>query len=182
MVIYSVGLVTLILLPLFPKLEYFLINPLRGIGCALISIILATTSLFLFDFLGRLFTEDTVPCYSVWGTGDPSINLSYWIILIPSLFAGVADVLSFICIFEFLCSQTPFGMKGVLIGLFWFMRSLCIDIGSLITLIFKYKPIEGPFKFSCTSWLTLILGVLAIVGLILFIFASRWYVKNECNN
>ena len=173
----AIPLFELILLPLFPKLDYFLINPLRGIGCALISIILATTSLFLFDFLGRLFTEDMVPCYSVWETGDPSINLSYWIILIPSLFAGIADVLSIICIFEFLCSQAPSGMKGVLIGLFWFMRSLSIDIGSLISLIFKYKPIEGPFKFSCTSWLTLILGVLAIIGLILFTLASRWYVK-----
>ena len=91
--------------------------------------------------------------------------------------AGAADGLSLLCTFEFLCSQAPFGMHGMLIGLFWFLRAICIDISSGITLAFQSKHIiNGPSVLSCTTWFTLLFGLIAIIGLIVYALVARWYV------
>ena len=173
----AIPILELILLPLFPKLEYFLINPLKGFRVIYISIILSIFSLFAIDLFGRMSSSQTIPCYTTWTPHDPYINVSFWFLLIPSLFAGIADVLSFICMFEFLCSQAPSGMKGMLIGIFWFMRAVCIGIGSFVALPFQYIDLQGPSYLSCTSWLMIVLGSIVCVGFLVYMVASCRYVS-----
>ena len=181
-ILLLVPLFELVILPLFPKLEYFLMNPLRGLGLGNISLVLSILSLFFIDLIPRLVNKQYhIPCFTVWQENDLTINLSYWILLLPSILAGISDALVFICIFEFLCSQAPFGMHGMLIGLFWFLRALSIDIGSGITVIFRYHTPESPWKMSCTSWFTIILGLVAIAGLIIYVLTARWYVNRIRN-
>ena len=177
MVVILVPLLVFVILPLFPKLDYFLINPLKGLGLAMMCIFIAILCIFGFDLVGRFLTEEDVPCYSQWTSTDPYINLNYWVLLIPAVLNGIADMLTFICIFEFLCSQAPFGMKGMLIGLFWFLRAIFIDIGSALSImILKLHP-KGPSKLSCTSWFMLILGVILVSGFVLYALLAHWYVK-----
>ena len=180
-ILIVVPVLEFIVLPLFPKLEYFLINPLKGIGVAMIFFILSIFSVFLIDLISRLMTlghdHNHIDCFLTWSPGDPTVNISYWVLLLPSILAGAADALSFLCIFEFLCSQAPFGMHGMLIGLFWFLRAICIDISSAITQAFQYgHVINGPSVLSCTTWFILLFGLIAIVGLIVYVLVARWYV------
>ena len=176
-ILLIVPLLQFVILPLFPKLEYFLINPLKGLGVAIICLILSIFSMFTIDLIPRLKTlghnQSHIDCFLTWLPEDPTVNISYWFLLIPSILAGAADVLSLLCIFEFLCSQTPLGMHGMLIGLFWFLRAICIDISSGITLAFR---MNGPSVLSCTTWFTLLFGLIAIIGLIMFVLVARWYV------
>ena len=109
----------------------------------MICLILSIFSVFLIDLIGRLMTAGPhINCFLTSTAQYPIINISYWVLLIPSILAGAADALSFLCIFEFLCSQAPFGMHGMLIGLFWFLRAICIDISSGITK--QNSPINIP--------------------------------------
>ena len=180
-ILIAVPLLQLVILPLFPKLEYFLINPLKGLGIAMICLILSVFSAFIIDLSGRLITlghnQEHIGCFISWTSGDSIVNISYWVLLIPSILAGAADALSFLCIFEFLCSQAPFGMLGMLIGLFWFLRAVHIDMSSAITLVFQYGyVIDGPSVLSCMTWLSLLLGLIAVIGLIVYVLVARWYV------
>ena len=180
-ILLIVPLLQFVILPLFPKLEYFLINSLKGLGVAMICLILSILSIFTIDLTSRLMTyghnQSHIGCFLTWSPGDPIVNISYWFILIPSILAGAADALSFLCIFEFLCSQAPFGMHGMLIGLFWFLRAIYIDVSSGITLAFQYRHvINGPSVLSCTTWFTLLFGLIAIIGLIVYVLVARWYV------
>ena len=176
-ILLIVPLLQFVILPLFPKLEYFLINPLKGLGVAIICLILSIFSMFTIDLIPRLKTlghnQSHIDCFLTWLPEDPTVNISYWFLLIPSILAGAADVLSLLCIFEFLCSQTPLGMHGMLIGLFWFLRAICIDISSGITLAFR---MNGPSVLSCTTWFTLLFGLIAIIGLIVYVLVAHWYV------
>ena len=79
--------------------------------------------------------------------------------------------------FEFLCSQAPFGMHGMIIGFFWFLRNIFFDIGSGITLLFRYFSFSSSSLFSCTSWFTIIFGFVGLVGLVVYVLTARWYVK-----
>lgn len=179
-VLLAVPLIELVILPLFPKLEYFLINPLKGLGVAILCIVLSISSVFLTDLLGRIINKQPdITCFTLWIPGDLTINISYWVLLLPAILAGIADAMSLLCVFEFLCSQAPFGMHGMLIGLFWFLRALCIDIGSFVTLVFHVHPFSGPIsmKMSCTSWFTIVLGLVALIGLVVYTITARWYVR-----
>ena len=177
--LWVIPLLELLILPLFPKIEYFLISPLKGLGVAMICNILSIFFVFLFDLIGRIVAGETVyiPCYYSWSSNDPSLPLPFWVLLIPGVLAGIVDLLSLIYAFEFLCSQSPHHMKGLLIGLFWFVREMAVDVGSLISLPFQLISFSGPWKLSCTSWITLILLIMAVAGLCLYVAMSRWYVK-----
>ena len=93
-------------------------------------------------------------------------------------------MLSLLCVFEFLCSQAPSGMSGILIGAFWFMRSICIDISSAVLLTFQaWHVVEVPLiMLSCTSFLMFIFGSVAIFGLLVYILAARWYTRRVRND
>ncbi|XP_011406716.1 PREDICTED: solute carrier family 15 member 4-like [Amphimedon queenslandica] len=175
-----VTLFELVLLPLFSKLEYFIINPLRGLGLAYILIILSIVSLFLIDLIGRIASDNisNMTCFFIWeSVNNRTIQTSYWILLIPSVLAGISLFLSYKCLFEFLCSQAPFGMHGMITGLFWFLHGIFIDIGSGILLIVYYHPIHSFKVMSCTSWLSVIFGIITIIGLVVYVLIARWYVN-----
>lgn len=176
--LWIIPLLELLILPLFPKLEYFLINPLKGLGVAMICNILSIFFVFLFDLIGRMAASTTdIPCFYSWSSTYPSLPLSYWVLLIPGVLGGMVDVLSLIYASEFLCSQSPHNMKGLLIGLFWFVRGLAIAMGSLISLPFQLVGTSRLWRFSCTSWIMLILFIIAVAGLCLYVALARWYVK-----
>ena len=168
-----IPLFELVILPLFPKLEYFLINPLRGLGLANILNILSILSVFLIDLIGNKSQDDNiVPCFNVWESDhDDVIEISYWIFVIPTVLSGLTISLTYICAFEFLCSQAPFGMHGMIIGSFWFLRSIFSGI------IIKYVPINSSSGMSCISWLSIIFGLVGLVGLMVYVLTARWYVK-----
>ena len=182
-ILIAVPLLEIIILPLFPKLEFFLINPLKGLGLSMIFLLLSMISLLTFDVIGRLLVDKSIPCYSIWSPTDPQLGLSFWVVLIPAVFAGLADMLSFLCMFEFLCSQSPSGMSGMLIGLFWFLRSICSDIGAVILILFNINPPSALPKgrLSCTSFSIFVLGFIAVCGLVLYVVVAHGYVKRVRN-
>ena len=179
-ILIIIPILELIVLPLIPKLEYFLINPLKGIGLSMIMLLLSMGTLFMFDIIGRVTVYKPVPCYSSWTPEDPQLNLSFWILLIPSVFSGLADMLTFLCVFEYLCSQAPSGMSGMLIGMYWFIRSICIDISAGILIIFdQYSPSSN--RLSCVSYLLFVFSFFASFGLVVYTVTARWYTRRERN-
>uniref|UniRef100_A0A1X7SSU4 Uncharacterized protein n=1 Tax=Amphimedon queenslandica TaxID=400682 RepID=A0A1X7SSU4_AMPQE len=175
-----VPLFELVILPLFPKLEYFLLNPLKGLGLANILILLSIISLFLIDLIGRISDDiSNMPCFFIWEHQQFSktIQTSYWILLIPSVLAGASGFLTWIYSFEFLCSQSPFGMHGMIFGLFWFLHGIYIDIGMSILLIVYYYPIPSVSFMSCTSWFTIMFCIITVIGLVVYVLIARWYVN-----
>ena len=174
-----VPLFELVILPLFPKLEYFIINPLKGLGLAYILIILSIVSVFLIDLIGRLVADNNskVPCFFMWESVHQTIQISYWILLIPSVLSGTSYFLSSICLFEFMCSQSPFGMYGMIFGLSLFFNGIFTDIAIGIFLIVYYYPIHSISFMSCTSWFTMIFGSIAVIGLVVYVLIARWYVN-----
>uniref|UniRef100_A0A1X7TVV5 Major facilitator superfamily associated domain-containing protein n=1 Tax=Amphimedon queenslandica TaxID=400682 RepID=A0A1X7TVV5_AMPQE len=174
-----VPLFELVILPLFPKLEYFIINPLKGLGLAYILLILSIVSVFLIDFIGRLVadSDSNVPCFFIWEPVNQTIDISYWILLIPSVLAGISHFLTWIYLFEFICSQSPFGIHGMIFGLFWFLSSIFIDIGLGVAFVVFYYKMNSVSFMSCTSWFTIMFCIITGIGLVVYVLIARWYVN-----
>ena len=174
-----VPLFELVILPLFPKLEYFIINPLKGLGLAYILLMLSIVSVFLIDLIGRLaaVNDSNMPCFFIWESVNQTIDISYWIVLIPSVLAGTSHILTWIYLIEFMSSQSPFGMHGMIIGLFWFLSSIFIDVGLGIAFVVFYHKMNSVSFMSCTSWFTIMFCVIAVIGLVVYVLIARWYVN-----
>ena len=157
-----IPLFELVILPLFPKLEYFLINPLRGLGLSNILIILSILSLFLIPH------DVHLSCFSEPQPNDQTFQVSYKLLLIPLFFGGTSVVLTWLCMLEFLCSQAPFGMHGMIFGLFWFLHGIFFDTSIVIISL---------SLMHCTALYTIMLCLVGLVGLVVYVLTARWYVK-----
>lgn len=174
MIIILVPLYEIVLVPLFPKVEYFFLNPLRWLGISYIFLFLSLLSSFALDVAGEIVTPYNVHCTS----DTPQFNVSFLYFSIPLFFYGLADIISLINGLEFIGSQSPTNISGMLTGAFWFVRGIYTDIGHIITISFSYLKAGS---LSCNFWVLLIQIVICIGGFFIYIKAARWY-QNRIRN
>jgi peptide/histidine transporter 3/4 len=190
-VFYLLGLLylpvtELLILPLFPKFEYFLqlITSLKGIGIAIVSLSLALIVILLLEAYGisGINDNDILPCYiridSIIYEGENYYhNISFAYFIIPWFFIGIAYFLTTLKSFQFICSQAPNEMCGLLTGVFWFIRSVYICIGAIITYFLTLLVSDN--RFTCTFWTILVNLPICFIFSIIFALLARWYNQKQ---
>ena len=73
-------------------------------------------------------------------------------------------------------------MRGLLIGLLYFIYGIFNGLAALVLLIFA-KTFES-HKFthhplSCGSWFYFATAVIALTGVVIYFFTARWYKKRQ---
>ena len=178
-VVIIVPLMELVVFPLFPKLEFFFLNSLKGFGINYILIFLSLVAVLLIDTIGHLITSD-VPCYLFPTSRDYNfINISFLYYAISFIFSGLVDSISLIFILEFICRQTPVDMSGMLNGIFWLIRAAYINLGSFIQYFFFAANKNDVSGLSCSFWILFVQMVLCIIGFFVFVFAAFKYKRRK---
>ena len=156
-------LAELIIVPLFPKIEYFLTNSLKWIGVAFI----ITIAGLIYLNIVVIFISDTTTC-------GVSENLFY---LLPYyIIQEISLILVLIYLFEFVCSQAPHNMIAMMTGVFWAFPSIFTPIGYFIELPLLWYEVHGPGnKLTCSFWAVLVQVVVCVVGFIIYTAVARWY-------
>ena len=125
MILLLVPLTELVIIPLFPKLEYFLLSPLKGIGVSYIFLLVSLLSMVALDAIAVYrSTANNTECPLTFGNTVPQYNTPFWYYYIPLFFYGIASYLSFVFSFDFVISQAPANMSGMLTGVYWLMRAV----------------------------------------------------------
>ena len=175
-ILVMVPLFELVIIPLFPKIEYFLLKALRAIGVSYILLLIALLCMIVLELVGHFFTPGDVVCAtSLPSTRDDLVQISFLYYSIPLVFSGFADVLINLYVLEFIISQAPANMSGMIVGTFWFLRTLYINIGHM----FIFWKISDPV--SCSFWVLLIQIGICIIGLIVYMLVARWYRRRRKN-
>ena len=175
-IILLIPLFELVIIPLFPKIEYFILKALRAIGLSYILILIALLCMILLNLVGHFVTPGDVVCAtSLPSTRDDLVQISFLYYSIPLVFSGLAAALSFLYVLEFIISQAPANMSGMIVGTFYSIRALYMTIGR----IFIYWNIGGPGRISCSFWILLLQIGICIIGMIIYIFAARWYQRRR---
>ena len=176
-ILVVVPLFELLIIPCFPKIEYFLLKPLRWIGISHILLLLSLISMFVIDTVHGLQTSDVI-CLN-----SPTSSHHYYFLyyMISFSLIGVIEMLTFIYSFEFICSQAPANMNGMLIGIFWFIRELYINIGAIITIPFFTVPnVTVPAGIlTCTFWPLLLQFFILVIGGAVYIVVTKQYQKRQ---
>ena len=82
---------------------------------------------------------------------------------------------------EFICAQSPYNMRGMLIGVYYSFRGLFNLLGGCVLLIvtFSYQnspDLENP---PCGGIYYSLITVCAIIGLVVYVCISRKYRRRQ---
>ena len=172
-IIVIVPLLELVILPLYPKIEYFILSPLKCIVAAYVFILLTLISMFVLDTAGHVTTGNSI-CFP---GGNNVLHIPFYYYSIPFLFAGFATLITYIYFLEFICSQAPVNMSGMLTGIFYLIRGVYNSVGLYIQVILKNVNSIG--SITCTFWILLLQIVICISGFCIFLFVLKWYSKRR---
>ena len=154
-ILIIVPLLYVLVIPLFPKVEYFISNSLRGMIICYFFTMVALIFLILLESLEYLAALKGY------------VSFEYFVF--PLMFSGFVGSFSLVFGLAFIFSQAPQSMRGMLTGLYWFIRVSFSDVGVLFSLL----PFHS--RSSTSLWTLVILLLIALMGLICFTVAIRWY-------
>lgn len=127
-----------------------------------------------------LFTHNVMADYDKAST----LRLPWAVVLLPTALQSVAPIMIITTTFEFITAQSPYSMKGFLVGVFFAIMGLFRFIGSLILLPFYWphfwsaKQTSVPVV-SCGFGYLLSICTIGIAGFILFLLVSKRYQYRE---
>ncbi len=84
--------------------------------------------------------------------------------------------------FEFICAQSPYAMRGLLIGTYYFVGGVFTALTALLLLViakaFEHHQIVT-HHLSCGSSYYLVVLVVGLLGMILYSVVAVWYRKRH---
>ena len=142
-----------LIIPCLPKLQYFIERPLVGFVWCYVFQMLSLISMILLEYF----------------RSNEHKHISFLYFSFPLFFSGLSDALTLVFGLELISSQAPSSMKGMLIGFYWFIRTIFTDIGACLSFI---------HDFTAGYWIFIIQTIISLIGLVCFVLTVRWY-KNR---
>ena len=111
----------------------------------------------------------------------PLLDYTHYILQCTLL--TLLHMLMYISVWEFICSQSPHSMKGLVFGVFYFIRGLFQCIGVSFHVLFR---IHWKLSFiSCRSGFYLVNFLIAVITFFVYVWVSRRYryrIRDERSN
>ena len=81
--------------------------------------------------------------------------------------------------FEFICAQSPYRFRSMLIGAFYAIQGLCTVIAMLIALTVSSLYKSYGWKYPCSRVYFLVMLLISTVGMALYLLAGKRYKQRE---
>ena len=110
-------------------------------------------------------------------------NIAFNFFSIQLTLSALSRMLIYTGVFEFICSQSPHSMKGLIIGVFYAIRGLYQVLAALLVLPYFHR---GTFKpLSCEFYFYLMNTIIGLVAVLVYVWVAKRYryrVRDElCN-
>ena len=182
-------LIITFIIPLYILLRQFIKNrvprTLMQIGLGIIVLLLSLTTTLLLDTVGHIHSSSTA-CFLNNGpyfnhTCDlvESLSISPLYIIIPYTLNGFAYLLLYIGVYQFILAQSPYGMKGLVVGIFFAIKGF-FQLLAVLTVYLPFISWSSDSSFpSCGFIYYLINFVIALTGTLAYSCVSRSYQYRE---
>ena len=155
---------------------------LKRVGIGMVLMIIPTLCFFIIDTVYHKVSPINPGCFLRSTTSNATFihpnytfeaNLSF--LLIPLVTSITGSMIFSIAIYEFIYSQSPHSMKGLMFGAFFAIRGVFQLLGALI-FIFPFLGWNMSTAFpSCGFVYFLVNMIAALVGIIVYIWVARRY-------
>ena len=190
-------LLVVVCIPLYlcwirPHITYYIPGMLKRIQIALVVMVLSLICTFVMDVLVHVNNTEYANCMfklefikthiSLDVSNSPSSPPLYqnvYFFTTQHVLSALADMLFDIAILEFICSQSPYSMKGLLLGIFFSIRCLFQGIAVIPTVPFGTRwKIES---LSCGSGFYAMCIVIGLLEFVVFFCVSKRYKYRNVN-
>jgi len=182
------SVLTVVCIPLYimllrPFLSRYVPGMLKRLGLGVVLLVLSLIFTFVMDAVAHAKERSKVVCML-----DPSSDDSLdafsdaSLLVVQRSLASVSNMLIYIALYEFICSQSPHAMKGLLIGLSFALRGVGDMFSSLAIIPFSRVSLAFP---SCGMLYYVVNIAVGILGIVIYSCVARGYkyrVRDEvCN-
>ena len=178
-IVLLVPLYELVVLPIFsrciPNVGIF-----HKFGIGVVLTFANVLSVLTLDVLGRHFTNNAtdITCPFLAKESSPVLDIDYRWLVVPGIIRGISVLFLFVAVIEFVCAQSPYNMRGILIGLIYGILGLFTILDFLVLLPFVFYH-HGKGYSHCGFWYYLVVAIVVVVTLIIFCVVAKWYKKRE---
>ena len=188
---------TIVLFPLYIWIMFSLFRKklpkiFTRLGVVIVLWLLGVMSFLIIDAVGhelnrRSPTNNTQCVFQTVFTQSnslayPTLDMHWGVLIPPSLLLGIGPLMAIATTLEFISAQSPQSMKGLLVGVFFAIRSLFQFLNSIVIIPLSLKQpwasrevIEHPPVTNCGFVYLVLTSVTVLIGLILFSLAAKRY-------
>lgn len=169
----------LLLHPVCISCYYFCCKTLRRILIGTVLGLVLSIFLAVIEITGHTVTYTNVTCSFLNETAP--LNIFYLPVVIPVNFIlAIQTILFTTGVWEFICAQAPYSMRGLLIGAAWASLAVALVFTNIVTIGWYYgsnkiKSSSTVQSIGCEGFYFLSILFLCLVGLVLFCIAVCWY-------
>ncbi len=181
----SVSIITFTLcIPLYEFCIYpFLRNRIPRttvrIGLGFIVALFGLSVLLAMDIAGHSYAQ--APTYSCMFDDDTDKIAFQPYYLIPVIMImAFGEMLAYVSTLEFIVAQSPYGMRGLMLGIDFMLYGIFVALGAILlvgfSIGFKYADFGQP---SCGTLFIAAMVAIGCVGTLLYLLSARWYKERQ---
>ena len=157
------------------------------VGFGIIAYLLGILSMLAVDISGHLHgnKNDSMCIFDIHLTNSstllyPHLNMHWSSLVAPNVLLGIGPSLVTVSIFEFISAQSPYSMKGLLLGAFFATTGVFQFLGSVILVPFATWGEHSYYPgISCLFGYLILILVIALLGFLLYSIMAKRYKYRE---
>ena len=190
-----------------PFVQQYVPAILKRVGLGMVLMLMPTLCFFILDIVYHEVSHRSSGCF-ITEFGDPYFSSKYsssnvpgssfsesnldkyetsfvtkvsYLYVIPQFCSISGSMIFHIAVYEFIYSQSPHSMKGLMFGTFFAIRGVFHLLGALVFLFpfFRWKLSLRQSFPSCGFVYYLVTMVVALVGMIAYIYVAKKYRNRE---
>ena len=184
----------LVCIPLYlcllrPFVARYVPGMLKRMGSGMILVLLSLIASFAMDAEAHMSSEsNSTVCMFTYFDGITLTRLqrpleqNSFLLTVQLALSALAHILIYVAAFEFICSQSPHSMKGLLIGLLYAIKGLYQLLATFLAIAFtvgySVRPGDST-RFSCGFYYYLVNIVIGLVVILVYTQVAKRYRYRE---
>ena len=101
------------------------------------------------------------------------------LLIVPLVLTSLSHMLIYTAVFEFICSQSPHSMKGLLIGMLYAIKGVYQLLATILVVPFAVGYIYHPSHISCGFIYYLVNIVIGLIAVLTYMWVAKKYKYRE---
>ena len=166
-----------------PFILYYVPGMLKRMWLGMVLTVLSLMASFSMDTAAHMKSRDIAVCMFddeelLSGDLPEPVPLNPLFLFIQLTLSALSQILINTAVFEFICSQSPHSMKGLLIGLLYAIRGVYQGIATLLVVPFAVSSLDSVSP-SCGFYYYLVNVVLGVIAVLAYMWVARRYRYRE---
>ena len=169
-----------------PFISRYVPGMLKRMGLAMTLILLSLMALLAMDIAAHKNMLTINSTQDICMFPDPEIKMPVnlprqnpLLLIVPLVLTSLSHMLIYTAVFEFICSQSPHSMKGLLIGLLYATKGLYQLLATLLVVPFAVGYIYHPSHMSCGFYYYLVNIVIGVIAVLTYMWVTKKYKYRE---